>query len=65
MQEITPKQYAEWYGTSAQRIHKLLKEENWSKLPHIEKVKRHGRFYVLEVADGISKKSFKEIIPSR
>jgi hypothetical protein len=47
--EITPYQYARWYGCSPQYIHRLLLEENWQKLPKILEIKRYSRFYLLVV----------------
>lgn len=63
VKEITPAQYAKWYGSTPQYIHKLLKDERFDLLPNILRVKRYGRFYVLEVPFKLSKKSFKETIP--
>jgi len=63
--EITPKEYANWYGCKPQYIHWLLKKEKLDLLPNIIRVKKYSRFYVLEVSSTLSKDSSREIISKK
>lgn len=60
--DISPIQYAKWLGLKGpQYIHRLLKNEQFDKLPHVISVKRYSRFYTLEVPEHINAESFKLI----
>lgn len=54
---ITPEQYAEWYGCTLQNITWHLRKGN--VLPHVIKVIKYSRFYLLEVPESLSAKSFE------
>lgn len=55
--QITPNQYAKWYGCTLQNITKHLRKEN--PLPHVIRVIKYSRFYLLEVPETLSAKSFE------
>lgn len=57
--DITPKQYANWYGCSLNNITKHLRKGN--SLPHVITIKRWSRFYLLEVPKSLNAKTFLEI----
>lgn len=61
--DITPEAYAKLAGCTIQNVTKHLRNKNFEYLPHIVRVKKYSRFYVLEVPQNISKDSFKEIKP--
>lgn len=60
--DISPAQYAKWKGCEVQYIHKLLKDEQWAKLPFIIKVKKYSRFYTLEVPSTLTANDFKVLM---
>jgi hypothetical protein len=57
--DITPIQYAKWYGCSLANITKHLRKGN--SLPYVITIKRWSRFYLLEVPKSLNAKSFSEI----
>lgn len=57
--DITPKQYAKWYGCSYQYIQKCIAAQK--PLPHVLKIKEWSRFYTLEVPETLNADSFKEV----
>lgn len=61
--EITPKKYAKWWGCHKSYIQRLLQNEQFDKLPNVIRVKKFGRFYVLEVPNNLSENDFREILP--
>jgi len=54
---ITPIQYAQWCGQTLQNITYHLRKGN--ELPHVIRVIKYSRFYLLEVPDSLSAKSFE------
>jgi len=63
--DISPVQYAKWYGCSTQNITKHIRNNKWKNLPHILRVKNWSRFYLLEVPKSLTKQSFTENKPIR
>lgn len=59
--DITPEKYAELAGCSIANVTKHLRKENFKYLPHIIRVKKYSRFYVLEVPETLTKDSFLEL----
>lgn len=57
--DITPQQYADLKGWSAQYVHRLLGKGENNKLPFVLKVNKFGRFYTLEVPENLNADSFK------
>ena len=62
--EITPIQYAKYYGCNPTYIQRLLRAEQYDKLPFVISVKRYSRFWTLEVPDTLTESDFKEVIIS-
>lgn len=56
--EITPNEYAKMKGVTKQAVSKMIREG--SVLQDVIEIKSFGRFYVLVVPIGLSKKSFKK-----
>lgn len=56
MKEITPIQYAKYYGYHKSYVHRLLLKNEWDKLPDILDVKRYSRFYLLIVSEDVYNK---------
>jgi hypothetical protein len=63
IKEITPEEYAKWWGCHVSYIRRLLLNEQFDKLPNVRRVKKYGRFYVLEVPENLSENSFIDILP--
>lgn len=57
LKEITPGQYAKMQGCTLANITNFIRQGK--KLQFVIEVKSFGRFYVLVVPDGLSKKDFK------
>lgn len=56
--DIEPSKYAIWYGCSLQYVTKQLRAGK--KLPHVIRVKKFSRFYLLEVPQNMNAETFKE-----
>lgn len=50
VKEITPIQYAKWWGKHKSYVHRLLLRGEIGKLPGVIDVKKYSRFYTLEVS---------------
>ena len=57
--DITPLQYATWYGCSLQYVTRLIRDNK--SLPEVLRIKKFSRFYLLEVRDSLDAESFKEL----
>jgi hypothetical protein len=58
--EITPIQYAEYYGCFPTYIQRLLRDGKYDKLPNVIKVRKYSRFWTLEVPKNLTESDFKE-----
>ena len=59
--EITPIQYAEYYGCFPTYIQRLLRKGEYEKLPGVLKVRKYSRFWTLEVPEALTADDFEEI----
>ena len=59
--EITPTEYAKWYGCFPTYIQRILRAEELGKLPFVVSAKKYSRFYTLEVPEDLTADSFKLI----
>jgi len=57
--DITPKQYAKWYGCTLQNVTKKIRQNG--HLDGVIRIKSFSRFYLLEVHEGMNAETFKEI----
>lgn len=57
--DITPLQYAEWYGCTLQNVTKQLRKHR--ELLGVIRIKKFSRFYLLEVDKKMDAQSFEEI----
>ena len=60
--EITPIQYAEYYGCFPTYIQRVLRKGRYDLLPHVLKVRKYSRFWTLEVPETLTGNDFKEIL---
>lgn len=58
--DISPITYAKWYGCHKSYIHRLLKNKEIEKLPHVIAIKKYSRFYTLKVPHNLTENDFKE-----
>lgn len=59
--QISPIQYAKWYGCTPTYIHRLLLAERLDLLPKVISVTKYSRFYTLEVSKDLTKDGFRKI----
>lgn len=57
--DITPKQYAKWYGCTLQNVTKKIRDNRY--LDGVITIKSFSRFYLLEVNEDMNAETFKEI----
>lgn len=57
--DVTPKQYAKWYGCTLQNITKQIRKNK--ELPYVITIKKFSRFYLLEVPNHLNTDSFEKI----
>jgi hypothetical protein len=61
--DISPRQYAKWWGHHVSYVHRLLLNEEISKMPFVISVKKYSRFYTLEVPYDLTADSFELLTP--
>lgn len=57
--DITPAQYAKYYGCTKQNISKHIRNGNALNLPHVITLKNWSRFYLLEVPNWLTRSTFR------
>lgn len=59
--DISPIQYAKWYGCHKSLVHRWCAAGEVDKMPYVRAIKSYSRFYTLEVPETLTENDFTEI----